>query len=292
MIDLHCHTVHSDGSDTVKEILTKANQINLSHFSITDHNSVDAYFQSDENEMNSIFKGKLIPGIEITTTYRGEIIEVLGYGIDVNQMKSKLPEYVLSFEQKQLKEFELIKQEYSKRNVIFDEKQILFDPKKTSCRKSFYNEIIKYPENIAKLFHPTSIETSSKFTRQEVYNPSSEFYVDESSLYPSLKEVTHLIHFCGGIAILAHLYLYANCDEIENHLLKIVGDYQLDGVECYYSTFSKEQSLYLEKFCIDHHLIRSGGSDYHGTRKPSIELGVGTGSLKIPSDLFDLWPTM
>ena len=290
MIDLHSHTVHSDGSDTVKEILEEANQANLSYLSITDHNSVDAYFELDKFDVKTLFKGFLIPGVEITTTYQGEIIEVLGYGIDVNKMKSELPNYVLSFEEKQLKEYDLIKQKYLDLKVIFDENQIIFDPKKTSCRKAFFNEIIKHDKNIARLSNPTSIEASSKFTRQEVYNPQSEFYVDESSLYPTLREVVDLIHQCGGIALLAHLYVYAHSSEIEHQLLEIVNEYHLDGVECYYSTFTQEQSLCLERFCNENGLIRSGGSDYHGTRKPTIELGVGTGDLLVPLDIFNNWP--
>lgn len=43
MIDLHLHTNHSDGTDTVKELLQNAQNNNLEIISITDHNSVGAY---------------------------------------------------------------------------------------------------------------------------------------------------------------------------------------------------------------------------------------------------------
>ena len=43
MIDLHMHTTHSDGSDSVEELLTKAEKLKLSLISITDHDSIDGY---------------------------------------------------------------------------------------------------------------------------------------------------------------------------------------------------------------------------------------------------------
>ena len=38
MIDLHIHTTHSDGTDTLEELLNKANKLGLENISITDHN--------------------------------------------------------------------------------------------------------------------------------------------------------------------------------------------------------------------------------------------------------------
>ena len=59
MIDLHLHTNHSDGSDTVKQLLQNAENKKLEIISITDHNSVGAYYELEENpEIRNIFSGK------------------------------------------------------------------------------------------------------------------------------------------------------------------------------------------------------------------------------------------
>ena len=47
------------------------------------------------------------------------------------------------------------------------------------------------------------------FTRNIVYNPKSNLYVDQSPLYPSLNSTINMIHQADGIAFLAHLYEYA-----------------------------------------------------------------------------------
>ena len=45
MIDLHTHTNHSDGTDSVEELLLNAEKKKLEIISITDHDSVDAYYE-------------------------------------------------------------------------------------------------------------------------------------------------------------------------------------------------------------------------------------------------------
>ena len=64
---------------------------------------------------------------------------------------------------------------------------------------------------------------------------------------------------------------------------------EVDGVECYYSSFSKEQTQELEKFCDENALFKSGGSDYHGILKPNIQMGRGTQNKKIEKEIIDKW---
>lgn len=290
VMDLHTHTRYSDGSDSVEEILARAQEAKLTHLSITDHNTIDAYYDETMKNKSKWFDGNIIPGVEITTTYQGEIVEVLGYGFDLKLMGNELKKHVLTFEEKQQKEYELIKKAYIKAGIQFNGDAIEFNPKTSSSRKSFWKEIIKYPKNLQRLSNATSIDSSSKFTRQEVYNPESDFYVDERSLYPTLQETVDIIHRCGGIAFLAHLYIYSHARDMREELLKIVEEYQLDGIECYYSTFSKEQMEDLEEFCNRHKLLKSGGSDYHGSRKIGIQLGSGKGSLNVSEKILNDWP--
>lgn len=290
MVDIHSHTTYSDGSDSVREILIKAQEAGLTYFSITDHNTVEAYFDDAIKHKDKWYDGKILTGVEITTTYNGEIIEVLGYGIKPDLMKKKLIKHVYSFRDKQLLEFDLIKKEYKLKGINLDYDSIKFDPNISSSRKAIWRELIKDEILVNRFSNPTSVDSSSKFTRQEVYNPESYFYVDESTLYPSLNDTVQMIHESGGIAFLAHLYVYGRSKEIRDDLIEIVKQSKLDGLECYYSTFTEAQSIDLVEYCHKHNLLLSGGSDYHGTRKPNIHLGSGEGSLKVPKAIFDNWP--
>lgn len=285
MIDIHTHTTYSDGSSSVEEILKEANNSNINIFSITDHNTIDAY--DEVKKLRHLFSGNIVSGVEITTTYKGETIEVLGYGFDLDKMKKLLSENVLTFEEKQSKEFELIKNQYKKIGVKFKEENIIFDPKVESSRVAFVKEIKKYPDNFKFFLYDSSITTDSGFTRNEVYNPKSPLYVDESSLFPSLEKTIDMIHSAGGLAFLAHVYAYSK--NISEELINILDNYNLDGLECFYTTFTDEQSMYLVDLCKKRSLYMSGGSDFHGTRKINHNLGIGSGNLNINDEIITSW---
>ena len=87
MIDLHLHTNHSDGTDTVTELLEKAEQLKLEIISITDHDTVEAYKELENSEIRNKFSGEILPGVEIKAIYDNHNIEVLGYGINPNNIK-------------------------------------------------------------------------------------------------------------------------------------------------------------------------------------------------------------
>ena len=287
MIDIHSHTTYSDGSFSVQDILKEAERVGVSLLSITDHNNIKAYQELKNSNIRNLFSGNIIPGVEISTTYKGETIEILGYGFDLEIMQNFLNSNVLTFEEKQLKEYELIKKQYKKIGVIFDENNIKFDSKKESSRVAFVNEIKRYPENKKFFLNEESINSDSGFTRNEVYNPKSQLYVDESSLFPSLEKTIDMIHQSGGLAFLAHTYAYSS--NIANELLNIINNYDLDGLECFYTTFTDEQSNYLVKLCEERQMFMSGGSDFHGTRKINHNLGIGRGNLNIDESVVQNW---
>ena len=54
------------------------------------------------------------------------------------------------------------------------------------------------------------------------------------------------------------------------------------AMECRYSGYSKEQSDYLEALAEEYGILKTGGSDFHGSNKPHISLGSGTGELEVP----------
>jgi len=98
MIDLHTHTIYSDGTDTVVEILQKAEKIGLKCLSITDHSSCGAYEEIDNMDVSKYYSGKIIRGCELFTTIDKGVIELLGYNVDTDLLNKVLPQkYKYSF---------------------------------------------------------------------------------------------------------------------------------------------------------------------------------------------------
>ena len=63
MIDLHIHSNNSDGTDSVEDILKKAQEIGVNCISITDHDNCDAYDILKKVKINELYTGKIIKGI-------------------------------------------------------------------------------------------------------------------------------------------------------------------------------------------------------------------------------------
>ena len=288
MIDLHLHTVHSDGTDTVKQLLEKAEEKKLEIISITDHDSVDAYFEMENSkDLRNIFKGKIIVGSELHTTYNKVNIEVLAYGIDYKNLRIQKVEQ----DKIQKNNLNFFKEIGKKLNLKFDENIITIpgDVSKQFASNVFGEEILKYEENQKILLEIGEMFDRNTFYRIHESNPKSPFYIDTSAYYRSIDEVIEDIHNAGGLAFLAHGFEYSFPDKYKT-IENILKTTKIDGAECEYPKFSKEQRNYIKELCKKYNKFLSGGTDYHAKNKPNIDLGTGINkNININIDLINDW---
>ena len=78
MIDLHTHTIHSDGTETAVEMLENAEKLGLKALSITDHISCGAYEELENVDIKKHYTGKLITGCELFTTIERSNNRIIG----------------------------------------------------------------------------------------------------------------------------------------------------------------------------------------------------------------------
>ena len=108
-----------------------------------------------------------------------------------------------------------------------------------------------------------------------------KYYMPRSTL--SLEDSLSLIRRAGGVAVLAHPFQYRLEDAALRELIAYGMDHGLAGIECRYSGYSPEQCAYLETLAEEYGLLKTGGSDFHGSNKPHIRLGSGKhGELSVP----------
>ena len=286
MIDLHMHTKYSDGTDNLVDILEKCQKINLEVISITDHNTCDAYFELEKLDIKKYYKGKIIVGCEFTTFYKDKLIEILGYGFDYKEVNKFLEQYY-SEEQKKKNEIILYNKIIAKikeLNLIFNENNLREKKQKNEFIETIiYEELIKHPENM-NILNDDSLSSLSNFFRKGLTNPKSKFFINRKNAVPKIQDIIDFIHSINGKLFLAHPYQYGFSDT--NKIIEdLFNDYNLDGIECYYTTFSSLQTSYLIEFAKRKNLLTSGGSDYHGTAKINHDLGFGAGTLKIKADI-------
>ena len=272
MYDLHIHSNCSDGSDDWKTILQKAEKAGLKCISITDHDNCDVYLQIESYE--KYFSGKIITGIEMTAYIEGLLIEILGYGFDVEKMQESLKVLYLPFEVINQAELKRLYERCIALGMEFDNDVI----QKYDKNKYFYatiylhDEMRKFKKNRELVPDIESWEHENIFFRRHTSNPNSPFYIDERDLFPSPKKVASIIHEIGGKVFIPHIYQYE--ENAEMILSKLIETCHIDGIECYYPSFSKEQTDYLLNFCEKQNLFVSCGSDYHGVSRPGNALGI------------------
>lgn len=284
MIDLHIHTNYSDGTDSVEELLTKANNMNLDIISITDHDSVDAYYELEENKnLRQLYRGKIITGAELKTYYKGVSIEMLAYGFDYKKLKiHKI---------RQVEILEHLKKVADNLKLKYDEKELVIDKKNPAKQFAGFvlgKELLRHEENASILNTLGNFEAES-FFRQHQSNKNSPFYFNEASILIDITETISRIHEAGGLAFLAHGYIYPfeNKDEIIEEIIQTT---EIDGIECIHSNFSKEEMEKAFKICEKYNIYSSGGTDYHAKNKIMINLGTGmNNNVHVENKIIDNW---
>lgn len=291
MIDLHIHTNNSDGTDTVEELLRKAEKLNLEYISITDHDNCNGYEQLKKIDISNFFSGKIIPGIEIKCTYKGRTIEVLGYKINTEKMNNWLKEFYKNKQRDtlQIKYFNLLYDKCKQMGLTLSKKdKINWNPKNDWASFTIYSDLKKYEENKEKM--PEDMWTEfSGFNRKYCNNPNHILYIDKSEDYPTLEQTIQAIKNCSGLVFMPHLFIYKWVENKEEFIEELVNNYEIDGLECYYTEFTEEQTKYILDLCDKKGLYKSGGSDYHGMNKEKISLAKGYGNLNINKKLIENW---
>lgn len=289
MIDLHMHTMNSDGEKTAIELLQLCEENKLKYISITDHDTCKAYTDLNNIDVTNYFNGKIIKGVEMTTSFEGCIIEILGYGVDIdviNEFSSK--QYSLErLTQIENYEFNKLLDICRNLNLEYTQDLKLDIIKRGFSGKIIYNDLLKYEKNFEILGNDI-MQNYTHFYRNGLANPKHKLFLNEAELHPTPKQVAELIRSNNGLCFLAHLYQYDVGNHIEflNRLRKEVN---LDGVECYHSRFGDEESKELLQYAKENNLLISGGSDYHGKSKPDIHIAVGTGNLNIQEEVLLPW---
>lgn len=289
MIDLHTHSNCSDGSDDYITILKKAERIGLKYLSITDHDNCRVYEQINNDDIKKYYSGRLIPGVEMQAYVLGFSIELLGYFVNYKVINEEVKKLYKPFEEINKAELERLYNKCVEVGMFFDG-DILEQYKDSGyyyATEYLHQEMRKNIYNKQFVPDEESWERESIFFKRHTSNRNRKFYIDESDLIPSVQNVIDVIKKAGGYVFIPHIYQY---EENANIILdELVRNYEIDGIECYYSTFTNKQTEYLKDYCKKHNKFISGGTDYHGTNRPGVLIGIGKGNLNIYESIILPW---
>lgn len=266
-IDLHVHTTASDGTLSGREVVELAAQSGLAAIAVTDHDTVSGY--AEAAKAGAELGVEVVPGIEISTKYGGAV-HILGYYIDPDSDKLRpvLDWVVNDRNERNRKMAEL---------MAADGLPVSYD----DMRRRF-GDVIGRPH-----FADILVELGMADTVQDAFDRFVEkgqrYYIPRTIL--PIESAVEIICAAGGVPVLAHPFQYKRDDAGLREIIEYCMDYGLRGMECRYSGYDAEMVAYLERLADEYGLVKTGGSDFHGSNKPHIALGAGiNGNLNVPYD--------
>ena len=314
--DIHNHTRGSDGRQTSFRAMLRAYSKGLNVMALSDHDSVKGFRNLEEDiyavmgtiradksydpsKIIEMFENlKLIKGTELVTSYKGVIVEVLGYNFDLEKMEEEIVYLKSTVE----KSYDVLYKAFCK---MIDEKGLVFDKSvideayekiktegKGGVSGPFFNELFAHEENRKYLKYIDEngqeqiADTLKLFINKHLYNEESELYVNMIGTRPTFKDTIDAIHRAGGKAILAHAGRYKDKMPVEEYIDDMINE-GLDGLEVYYPDHTEEFQQFLLGKVKQHELIASGGSDDHHAKKEGEQ--YQTGRVAIPNIPETMW---
>lgn len=270
-VDLHVHSNKSDGSFSPEELVSYAIEKGLSAFALSDHDTTEGIEAAVQAAKGTGIE--VIPAIEFSTEYEGKDIHILGLYIDYSGKEFK----------KYLKDFQ---DSRDLRNRKMCEKLTEHGVPVT------YEEMREYfPGSVLTRAHYAKYMWEKGFVKS-MSEAFDRYIGDHAPCFLPREKVTpmqavELILRAGGVPILAHPVLYHLSDERLDKLVAQLKGVGLAGIEAIYSTYTSSEERQMRALADKYDLLISGGSDFHGTTKPSLDLGCGYGKLCIPYDILE-----
>jgi predicted metal-dependent phosphoesterase TrpH len=276
-IDLHVHSTASDGTLTPPEILEMAVQLGLKAISITDHDTLCGSATALANGIPLSLE--FLSGIEISAASpdgypSASSVHVLGYGFDLFDASLNQLLTVLQSSRKD-------------RNPQIIERLNAMGMEVTMAELSqIVGDATAGRPHIAQLMVAKGFVDSIDDAFDRFLGKNKPAYVEKYRV--PMERAIEAIKAAGGVAVLAHPYLndWVDLDSFESFLLtlKLMG---LDGIEAVYPEHPEAVTARYCQLALEHNLLITGGTDFHGVITPGIQMGVGDGRFHVPFSIYE-----
>ncbi len=244
-IDLHLHTLASDGRLSPTELIQLVAKQGLETISITDHDSTEGLAEAYEAAKEFPYM-RIIPGIEMSADIPGDEVHVLGYFLDYHDVEF----------QEMLTE--LRRGRVGRAQVMVEKLVALGKPVEWERVLHFAGDGTVGRPHIALAMVEAGYFKEPKEAFEEYLGNDGLAYYDRPKLNPT--ESVAMIRKVGGVPVLAHP-TFMNDMEAGIASLKKEG---LVGMEVYYAQYDDDTVRHLARLAREYDLIPCGGSDYHG----------------------------
>ena len=267
-VDLHTHSTCSDGTVTPSGLVQLAAQKGLSAFALTDHDTTKGLEEAMAASAGTDIE--VIPGIELSTIYGEKDVHIVGLFFDYQspEFKVAIQEFVDAREMRNRRMCE--KMCAAGLPIPYDE-LMEANPGAVVTRA-----------NMAKFLLQKGAISNIKEAFDKYIGDDCPFFIPREKITP--KKAVEFLQQYHGIPILAHPFQYQLGEEGLETLVQELKEAGLMGIEAYYSKHTPEMTAQIQALGEKYDLLLSGGSDFHGTNKPGLEMGNGYGHLHVPGE--------
>ncbi len=271
LIDLHTHSLCSDGAQTPADVVRTAKEAGLSAIALSDHDSIKGVREAmEEGKKQGI---EVISAVELSAQSDTEL-HILGYFIDIdNKRLNDAMDYALKVRTE--------RQEESCKKLNEQGFEITMD----EVREEAHGNPVLCRAHLAKIMVRKGYAESVKDAFARYLSVGCYAYSNREAF--TGPEAVSLIKEAGGIAVAAHLHLIKLPDAELKEYLKSLIPYGLSGVEGYYTDYTSDMEKRYREMAKELGLVISGGTDYHGANKPHIAIGKGRGNIEIPYSVLE-----
>jgi 3',5'-nucleoside bisphosphate phosphatase len=257
-VDLHAHTLYSDGLLTPEAVVAHAIERSLAALAITDHDSVDGIEPARLAAGNAL---ELVPGIEVSSSLDGMDLHILGYYIDPGD--GELSDALARFRDERLSRARTMVERLAALGapVDYDEVLDLAGP-----------GVVGRPHVAEALLRAGHVETVDEAFRRFI-GARGEAFVPRPSFRP--ERAIDLIHAAGGVSVLAH-----PGSMLPDPLIESLAAAGLRGLEVWHPQHGAAAVRRFRALAHRLDLLETGGSDYHGWPR-----GTELGELPVPASV-------
>ena len=271
-IDLHVHTLASDGSDTPADVVRMAVELGLRAVAVTDHDTFAGL--PEAIEAGARYGVEVVPGVELSTIYDGVEVHVLGYYMDAGHPRLRAMMARATAERNARNETMVQRLHDAGYPVTMDALHAAF-PGQTMLGRPHISEYLMRHGYVA------SVQDGMK----NLLGRGKPFYVARYNI--PLEESVETLRAAGGLPVVAHLFKYRYTPEQLTAMVDAATAAGAVGLEAMYTNYTPEQDQAVRVLAAERGLLCTGGTDYHGARKPDIALGRGFGNLRVPYALLE-----
>lgn len=265
-VDLHTHSSRSDGSDSPSVLIEKAAAAGLTTVALTDHDNLDGIVEA-RAAAASVGIG-FIAGTELSVEWDTGAMHMLVYFLEPEP--GPLQDKLAWLQESRANRNRRIAQRLQDLGIDITYEEVLQQAGGTGVGRPHFAALLIEKGHVATFNEAFDVYLAQG---RKAYEPRARL---------AASEAIALARASGAVPVIAHPHTLGVSESDYSTAFSHLTAEGLGGIEAHYAEYPQDLRDHLATVCADLGIVATGGSDYHGTYKPEIAIGVGRGDLAVP----------